>query len=549
MLTRLILHDFVFVKRIEIEFSDGFCVLTGETGAGKSLLVGALALLAGGRAAASMVRAPADCAEVQAAFDIAGNDEVRQHLQQQQLDAGEGEQDTLLVRRVIGGRKSAAYVNGRQVALAQLAELMALLMDICGQHAHYSLRRASSHRPLLDSYAGADTAAVAAAHARWRGAEEEYATAAAALQQDEQKRAMLLEIIAELEALDFSAARWQEMNDTLTRTANLGDLTDGCAEILRLLQGEDAGGSAQTLVASARRQLDELCRKEARLADSLKVLDDADALLSEVAREIASYADGLQADPAAHAAAEDFVSACHRAARKYGLADAAQLGDFLADKQAALAALPTAASVDGLAQAAAAARKTLDTHCRALSKKRGAAAKALCKEVNALLAQLAMPKAALSVLLEAQETPTAHGAEKVTLQIATRSDTPAGGIGEVASGGELSRLGLAIQIASGRVRGAALSVFDEVDAGIGGAAAGVVGALLRQLGGRRQVLCVTHLPQVAAQAHAHWRVAGGEQLTVSQLTVEQRVEEIARMQSGEVVTDAARRYAQELLQA
>lgn len=551
MLTRLALRNFVIAESVELTFAEGFCALTGETGAGKSLLVGALALLGGARASAAMVRAPATRAEVQAAFDIRNNPAAQSYVQENDL-ANDDADEPLLVRRVIGSGKAAAYINGRQVPLAQLTQLMALLIEICGQHAHYSLRHTSAHRDLLDSSANADTAAVAAAHRDWRSADAAHAQAAADAQHAAQQRAMLTEELAELSALGFSAGKWQEQNAALTRHANIDDLAQGCARTLALLRGEEEGSGSnsasgiQAQLAQVRRQMETMAQHAPHLAEHLPLLADADALCDEVARAVRQLAETLHADPQALAEAESFVATCHRLARKYALPDAAQLGDLIEQKHHALANLPDAAAVEELAQTARAARDTLETLCAQLSAQRRRAAQALCKKVNALLPQLAMAKATLSVHFTPQP-PTAHGSEKVALQIVTRRGAAAADLGSVASGGELSRLGLAIQISASQGRAAAVSVFDEVDAGIGGAAAGVVGALMRKLGAQRQVLCVTHLPQVAAQAHHHWCVRSEETLSVQQLDMQQRVEEIARMHSGTTVTAAARRHAEELL--
>ena len=562
MLTRLLLNNFIIARRVEIEFSKGFCVLTGETGAGKSLLVGALLLLAGGRAGAKVVYPPADSAEIQAVFTLAETDEARQYLQENDLQPADGE--PLLVRRVIGSRRATAYINGRQVPLAQLAELMTLLIDICGQHAHYSLLAAAAQRRLLDSFAdaGGAAAAVAAAYGYWRAAETRYDEAAAQAAAAETKRAQLQDILAELQPLDFSAERWQEMNDTLTRNANLSDLAAGCEQINAWLSGADVmsgdrdGSNVQAQLAQAQRLLSDLARHDAQLAAHLPALTDAEALVTDVARDVAAYAAQLSLDPEQEQQAEEFVAACHRAARKHGLPEPAQLGAFIAATETELAALPAAAAAEQLRQEADAARRELEESCHWLTALRKKGAAALTREVNALLHRLAMPTAQLTVELTPTQSPSASGSEAVALKIATRAGRAAGSLADVASGGELSRLGLALQLAAGRVRAAKVLVFDEVDAGVGGAAAATVGALLRQLSGadskadeERQVLCVTHLPQVAAQAQAHWCVSsGGEELTVTPLNTRQRVEEIARMQSGEKITDAARRHAKELLQ-
>ena len=544
MLARLALRNYLFVKHLTIDFSGGFGVLTGETGAGKSLLVGALALLAGARPPTARVHKAATTAEIEAVFSLSDNTEIRDWLQQHALSDGDGD-EVLLARRVIGTekRKSAAFINGRQVPLAQLAEGVSQLMDICGQHAHYSLREVVAHRQLLDAVAGANPAMVADVYHAWKDADTQWRNAEATAAENAEKQATLGEALDELEALDFSSEKWRQMNDELTRMANITDLADGCAQSLEILAGD--ANSVQSALARVYRLLNAMQRHDGALSATNETLSSAADLLNEVARDLSLYAERLSADPAALAQAEAFVADCHRLARKHGLQAADLLGECITEKREQLRRLADVADCAALQKRAQTARRRLDTQTAALSSARRRVAKKFADEVNGYLQKLAMPNARLTVLLTPLDAPTATGAEKVEFQISTRPQMPPAAIASVASGGELSRLGLAIHLAAKQTR--LVTIFDEVDAGIGGATAGVVGALLRDLGGGRQVLCVTHLPQVAAAAVTHWRVTGGEDLSVTQLSAVARVEEIARMHSGEKITATARRHAKEML--
>lgn len=551
MLTRLSLRDYLFVKRLDIAFGGGFNVLSGETGAGKSLLIGALAILAGGRSVAVSrgggTASAAVSAEIEAAFSLAGNAAAQQWLRDKNLQDSDDE-ETLLVRRVLGGggRKSVSYLNGRQTPLALAAEIVSSLMDICGQHAHHSLRDATSHRELLDAAGDIDITAAAAAHRQWRAAKTKWEKAATAAAQNDKTRAVLVESLRELESVGFSEEKWQRLNAQLGRTANIAGLAESGGETLALLGDEDGG--AQTLLGKARQNLTAMQRNDASLSNILAELTAAGELLHNIAGSLSSYMETLETDPQQLREAESFVAECHRLARKRGLADAALLGAEIALLRAQLDALPDAAGLDALRQAAADARQSLDGACVALSAARKKTAASFTAQVNADLHRLGMARARLSAELTPLAEPSSAGAEKVAFQIVTRAGMPPGPIADVASGGELSRLGLAVHLACGRGRGRTVALFDEVDAGVGGATAGIVGELLRALGRKQQVLCVTHLPQVAAGADAHWQV-GGDAPTVRRLSAAERVEELARMHSSGKITNAARQHAAEMLQA
>ena len=546
MLMRLALRNFVLIEEARMDFAAGFCVLTGETGAGKSLLVDALSLLVGGRGG-GVIMPGAATAEVEAVFQLRQTPTLVAWLQENALYDGE----ELIARRVLSAGKSRAFINGRQVPLAQMAEAVSQLIDICGQHAHYSLQKPAAQMAFLDAYAEAedDAAAVRTAHEQWTAAAAALAQSMAAAEANALRREELTEDIAELDALDFSSERWERQNAQLTRLAGIADLVAACTEAQRRLDGDS--GAEQALTA-ARRAITAARRIDEALGESLECVEQSLIACHEAMRTLSLYAGNLSADPQAEAEAEAFVAAAHRLARKHRLADAAMLGGLLTDKKRMLSELEIGANIAEKQQAEKKSRAVLTKSCRLLTDKRRRAAMALGKTVNAMLPQLAMLEARLTVNLSPLDAPGPRGAERVEFLISTRRNVAAGGLAEVASGGELSRLGLALQIAAGRARPRAVVVFDEVDGGIGGATAAVVGKLLHTLGESRQVLCVTHLAQVAARANGHWRVRAidgknGRSATVDYLSPDDREEELARIVSGEIITDKARANAAELL--
>lgn len=530
MLARLALRDFVAAREVEVELEGGFCALTGETGAGKSLMVDALALLAGGRAGASIIRQGAAAAEVEASFVFDDGAE-------------------LIARRVIArdNKKSRAFIDGKQVPLQMLAGRVSAAADICGQHAHYSLLKAAAQRQLLDGYAGAtsDTAQVGVLYRKWRAAAEYLTKVQKEAEQQTTKREQLQQECAELRVLGFSIDKWRDANARLSRLEHSADLAKGCADALLALEGE---GGGEEKLAAASRIVRELSRRDNQLQEAAEQCDAAMQSLQESARALRIYAQDITADPGELAECEQFVAEAHKLARKYKLPDAEQLGECLRGKEEMLQQLTKDADVGAATKAEQTARQKLDKACAALGKKRQQTARKLEDALSALLPKLAMPMAKMKVQLTKLENPSATGAERAELLIQTHNKGEWGGIGQVASGGELSRLGLALQIAGGDFRAAPTVVFDEVDSGIGGAAAAVVGKLLRQLGRTRQVLCVTHLAQVAAGADNHWRVKMGEGRAVEVMMLDDkgRIEELARMSGGEMITDSARAHAAEL---
>lgn len=544
MLQRLALRHFVVIRAAAAEFDGGFCALTGETGAGKSLLVDALSFLAGARPPSGTAMPPHESFEIEAVFDLSNAPAAMMFLRENEL---QGDDNEMIVRR-IGGGKPKAFVNGRRTTLAILAAAVANVVDICGQSAHYSLRRTAAQRAFLDDYAdgGESAAAVANAHRKWAAADSELKTARECAELSRRRAAALKEEIAELEEANFSSAKWAEQNRLLTRLSNLEDLAGGGGDALRLLE-ESIGG-----LANARRKLAELSRLDDKIAAPLQCAEEAETSAAEAARALSRYAESLQTEPEARTDAETFVAEAHRLARKYQLPDPADLETFIAEKKSQLAAQNAQSDIAQLQKNERESRKVFDSALGELSTRRSTAASSLQKKTTALLRKLAMPESRLQVQLTPRETADANGAERTALLIATRRDATPGALSEVASGGELSRLGLALQIAAGGKRAKPVAVFDEVDAGIGGAAASVVGALLQTLGESRQVLCVTHLAQVAAHADSHWLVRatnedGKRGAEIKKLSAEERVEEIARIVGGAKIGDAARVNAADLL--
>lgn len=546
MLKRLALRRFVFIQETETEFSDGFCALTGETGAGKSLLVDALSLLAGARPTAGMNPPGKDGFEIEAVFDVSDCPAASDFLAQNELCTDEQE---MIARRVGGEKKSKAFINGRQTPLSVLAEAVSLTADICGQNAHYSLRKPSAQRAFVDEFGGSEDAAAqtAQAHREWSAAHATLQSAREDAGSAKLRTEQLQEEIAELESAGFSEQKWQEQNRLLTRLSHVQDLAEGGATALQDLEQ----GAAK--LSEARRRLRDLSKLDSELAAPAQCAEEAETAANEAAHALSRLAENLHTEPAAQQEAEAFVAEAHRLARKYQLPDPANLSRLLAEKQSELASLTSQTDIAALEKTEKKLHASFIAACGVLSKKRSVAGKDLQKKTNSLLSKLAMPDARLHVNLEKLDSPGAHGAERVELEISTRKDAPPGALADVASGGELSRLGLALQIAAGGRRAKPVIVFDEVDAGVGGAAASEVGRLLQTLGQTRQVLCVTHLAQVAAHADSHWRVLaqtqnGSRAAKVEKLSLPGRIEEIARIVGGAKINDAARANAEDLLE-
>ncbi|HEX8988048.1 MAG TPA: DNA repair protein RecN [Rhodocyclaceae bacterium] len=548
MLRRLFISDFVIVDRLELEFEGGFGVLTGETGAGKSILVDALSLVLGERAEASVVRAGRERAEIAAEFDAAPGGALAAWLRANDFEA----EDTLLVRRVVdAGGRSRAYLNGMPATAGQLREAAAFLADIHGQHAHLSLLKADAQRRLLDARAVQLEAAkaVAARFHEWhtlRASRESASRDAAAT---EREREMLEYQVRELEALEFDAARWIEENAEHRRLSHAVGLIEGVEAALALLDESDAAAGAQLDQAASR--VAHLVEHDEALKDPVELLEGARIQLSEAVHALARYRERLEVDPGRLAELDGRIEAVMAAARKHRVAPE-ELGDTLERLCARLDELRLSADPEALARREAEALEAYRTLAQKLGAARRKTAAELSSAVTASMQQLAMAGGRFEVAFEALAEPAAYGLESVEFMVAANAGQPLRPLAKVASGGELSRIGLAIQVIASSSGEAPTLVFDEVDVGIGGGVAEIVGRLLKELGRSRQVLCVTHLPQVAAQADWQWSIAkelqdGATLSRVTPLDGAARIDEIARMLGGVRITDTTREHAREML--
>lgn len=549
MLLSLTLVDYILVERLELRLQPGFSVLTGETGAGKSILLGALGLVLGERSDGTVIRPGATRAEVGAEFSLTGMPALQAWLAESGFEA-DGE-ELLLRRTVETGGRSRAFINGSPATMLQLRELGARLVDIHGQHAHYSLMQAGVQRNLLDAYGGCAQLAerTADAYRAWQQAVRRRQEAQRRAEADASERDRLAWVVDELAALDFQPGHWQAVQETHRRLAHAAELLSGAQGVIELLDGEVDGVIPRLRTAKAR--LYELAAYDPRLADCGQMLEDGLIQAQEATRELGRYAERLELDPAALAAAESRIAQVMAAARKLRCAPE-ELPRILHDARTRLAELTEDADAEALARTEAEALADYDAAAQALSTCRRLAAEALAAEVTDAMQQLAMKGGRLRVALTPC-APEAGGRETVEFRVAPHPGQDLRPLARTASGGELSRLGLALQTALSARSGARTLIFDEVDAGIGGGVAEVVGRLLADVARDRQVLCVTHLPQVAARAAHHWRVSkeevGGRIVSrLRRLDADERVEEIARMLGGVELTEITRRHAREMLE-
>ena len=555
MLTNLSIRDFAIVDRIDVEFSAGMTVLTGETGAGKSILIDALGLVLGDRGSAQLVRKGAKRAELAAGFDLSGLPAVQAWLETQTLDAD----DECLLRRVIGADgRSRAFVNGNAVPLQQLRELGDMLVDIHGQHFHQSLGRRAVQRELLDHYAGAAElrAATAAACEDWHSLAERHKALTAADADRNSRLDLLTFQLQELEALSPEDGEFEDLSAERQRLASGGRLLTGVTDALDRLSEND-GANATGLIAAAFRELETLCEIDGQLGGIAELLDSAAIQLAEAREELQRYRDAIDMDPARQDWVEERLDSMATLARKHRIT-----ADRLPEKVTALhRELDELANAEArgreLEQALAAARTRYLEHAGKLSDRRRSAAESLSAEVGAAMAGLGMPGG--QFLVEITDTtgpgddairPT--GIDAIEFLISANPGQAPMPLARVASGGELSRMSLAIQVIVSDGSAIPTMVFDEVDSGVGGGVAEMVGRRLFDLGTNRQVLCVTHLPQVASLAHQHLRISKvtdgkATRTGFTELDKQERVEELARRLGGVEITQTTLDHAAEML--
>ena len=549
MLKSLDIRDFVIVEHLELEFSAGFTVLTGETGAGKSILVDALAMVLGERGDAGVVRQGAGKSEIGAEFDISTLAPLKSWLAEHDLT---GDSGACLMRRVIdSGGRSRAFINGHAATLAQLREAGEYLVDIHGQHEHQSLVRAGSQRALLDAYGNLENAAdaVAGAWRRWQDVRHQLAmleTNASALAAE---REQLEWKVRELDALKFDAGEWQELVAEHARLAHAQSLIEGAQYALDALsEGDDA---SVTQLAAVAAKLERLLEYDVRLKETIDVIASAQAQAQEAVYMLRDYQQKLDLDPQRLREVDSRLEAVHSCARKYRVEPEA-LPESLARARARLDELGSSSDIETVRKREAAARDAYVEAAKKLSAGRKKAARKLADKVTAAMQTLAMAGGSFDIALNPLAEGNSGGLEQVEFLVSAHKGVAPRPLAKVASGGELSRVSLAIQTVTNEVAQVPTLIFDEVDAGIGGRVAEIVGQMLKKLGAQHQVMCVTHLPQVAASADQQWQVTksaanGHVSSHVTVLDGEQRVEEIARMLGGVKITATTRKHAAEML--
>jgi DNA repair protein RecN (Recombination protein N) len=552
MLVHLGIRDLAVVEALELELESGFAVLTGETGAGKSILLTALGLALGERADSGFIRPGASRAEISLAFDLADLPEARRWLEEHEL-AEDGE---CLIRRVVGhDGRSKAFINSRPVTLQALQDLGSGLLEIHGQHAHVHLLKASEQRRLLDEAAGNEAvlAAVEKLYRRWRKVREDLENRIGAARDQAAREDLLRYQIEELEQHDIANLDYAAIVDEHTLQANVGKILSIGQSQLELLY-EDESRSVNAQLAQAVHALTDLCQLAPEFGECTQILSEAQVQVKEVALLLRRRLERLEADPGRLDWLEQRLADVHRLARKHQVRPEALPAHF----ESLVAELGGIAQGTELTEALQAELDAiLAEYAEAagtLSKRRQAAAADLQARISGMIRELGMPQGQFLVTVagDASREPAPFGYDQVEFLVSANPGLPPRPLAKVASGGELSRISLAIQVAATDSKTVPTLIFDEVDTGVGGRVAEIVGQKLRALGQGRQVLCVTHLPQVAAQGHYHLLVeknsgAGMTQSTVRKLGPSERIQEIARMLGGVRVTQQTLAHAEEML--
>jgi len=551
MLISIHINDLAVVSSLELEFNSGMTSLTGETGAGKSILIDALGLGLGNRADNSMIRTGSDRAEITVIFEVTSNPAVQHWLEEQALDAGD---ECILRRILIRDGRSRAFINGTPIPIQLLQSLGELLVDIHGQHAHQSLLKRNCQRDLLDAYAGhLSLITQTDVHFQaWHTCQEKLKQ----LQTASEDRSARLDLLRyqtnELETLQLQEGETAELDSEHIRLSNMGKLQEVTAQALSRLYDRD--GSVQEILAHLSGELTELLPLDDRLTSSQELLASALIQIEEATAELRHYSDSLELDPAHLEQLEKRLQEIHDLARKYRV-HPQELPEKLNTLQAELSELEHAeVHLVELEEQLTVSHTNYLQSARKLSNSRHKAAKKLEKTITETLHSLGMPQSVFKIAIDAlpEERATRSGLDQIEYLISTNPGQTLQPLSKVASGGELSRVSLAIQVATLQCGQIPTLIFDEVDTGIGGSIAEIVGKLLRQLGETRQVLCVTHLPQVAAQGHHHLQISKqsdkkNTHTTVQALHEDNRIQEIARMLGGMEITEQTLAHAQEMV--
>jgi DNA repair protein RecN (Recombination protein N) len=551
MLRSLSIRDFVIVDRLELEFRPGFTVLTGETGAGKSILVDALDVVLGARADAGLVREGREKAEISAEFSGESLVSLAGYLEQNDLAGEPGE---CLIRRLIeASGRSRAYVNGRQATVQQLREIGEFLVDIHGQHENQSLMRAVTQRQLLDGFADAAelAATVARAWQEWQALRNQRIAAETNARALADEREQMQWQIGELDGLGYQAEEWDTLQAEHRRLAHAASLIEAVQFSMEALsEGENCALGA---VGAVQSKLAGMTDYDPALNEILGVIEPARIQIQEAVYSLRHYQNRLDLDPQRFKEVENRLDAIHACARKFRLRPQ-EIPERLHALKSRLAELDAGLDAAGLKEKEEKLHASYLAKGGELSAKRKKAAAGLARSVTAGLQQLAMSGGVFEVSLAPLSEGNANGLEQVEFLVSGHAGATPRPLAKIASGGELSRISLAIQAVTSRIAAVPTLVFDEVDAGIGGGVAEIVGRMLRELGSKHQIMCVTHLPQVAAAADHQWQVskiATGKSVTssVAALDRDGRVEEIARMLGGVKITETTRKHAAELLKS
>jgi DNA repair protein RecN (Recombination protein N) len=553
MLTHIHVRNLAIVDEIDVDLAAGMTALTGETGAGKSILVDALGLVLGDRADSSVIRHGCDRAEISAGFDTRDNTAATTWLAQQDLDM-EGE---CQLRRIINREgRSRGYINGQAAPMQSLRELGELLVDIHGQHEHQSLLRSAVQRELLDAFGGHQKllSATASGCNEWQATRQELETVISDTAERDARLDLLRYQLQELEALELSSEVISGIDAEHARQANAGRLLDASQQALNRLDAEE-GNSAYSLISQALEQLDELSGLDSRLGETTRLLDEATVLVQEGIDTLRHYSEGLEIDPERLQWLEQRTGLLHDLARKHRCSPG-DLPEIEANIRRELGLIENADQHrEALQEKLASLEQAWLATAKQLSSKRGKAARAFSKEITASMQTLGMKGGIFKVNIRPRKDTSCgiHGLDDIEFMVSANTGQPVQPLNKVASGGELSRISLSIQVISADNATIPTLIFDEVDSGIGGGVAEIVGQKLRALGTERQVLCVTHLPQVAALANQQMQVTklSGEESTrtrIRTLNEKERVDELARMLGGVKITKQTREHAREMMQ-
>ncbi|KHO65021.1 DNA repair protein RecN [Pseudomonas flexibilis] len=552
MLVHLSIRNYAIVDQLDLELRSGMSVITGETGAGKSIMLDALGLALGDRADSSVVRPGTDKADILASFDVSQIPEAQAWLRERDL-----EQDgPCILRRVITAEgRSRAYINGTPCPQGDLKALGELLIDIHSQHEHQSLLKTDTHRRLLDAYAGAGELArqVLLAAQRWRQTRQELERVSSSGDEQRARHQLLSYQLEELEALALGEQELEQLEEEHKTLSNAEHLLGACRQVLDLCSESDAGNVLSALNASLNR-LTAFSPNAGAMASAVELLASAQIQVEEAIGELNRFIDHFDADPERQQQLEERLDSIYTLARKHRV-QPGELGEL---QQRLLEELESLNADDQaqerLTEELAAYARHYQEKAEELSALRHRAASELSKAVEVEMQRLGMPGGRFQIELRANATDEPHpaGLEQVEFLVSANPGQPLRALAKVASGGELSRISLAIQVITAQTSRVPTLVFDEVDVGIGGPTAEVVGQLLRRLGERGQVLCVTHLPQVAAQGHQHLfvhkqRGRSDTSTAVAHLERQQRIEEVARMLGGVDLTDESLAHAAKLL--